>query len=101
FPGDENDDWIVEIFEDNPEYLWTYMAATLRHALTGCYLAAGKDIKLPEWGFNETAVYCGRNVPSKKGVGLDAIWVVFNSTHPHGSVGGFLSNIFKSFNLFE
>ncbi|ESK90097.1 glycosyltransferase family 39 protein [Moniliophthora roreri MCA 2997] len=116
FHGDANDDWVVETLKDNSEYLWTHMPFRLRHAITGCYLATGEGIKLPEWGFNETAVYCDRTVPSKEALGLNVVWVVFNSTHPHvlpekftegrsGSVkfesGGFISNFFKSFNLFE
>lgn len=64
FPGDINDDWIVEIDKDEtpPGEAQEAIKAIktkfrLKHATSGCYLFS-HDVKLPKWGFGQQEVTC-------------------------------------------
>ncbi|KAK7038696.1 Dolichyl-phosphate-mannose--protein mannosyltransferase 1 [Paramarasmius palmivorus] len=115
FPGDGNDDWIVEIPSASERHgeLWTHIPFRLKHALTNCYLTAGQD-RLPEWGLGNFEVYCDCNAELTE-VMANTLWVVSSSSHPHVEASvqsdaepasaeekeSFMSNVFASFNLFE
>lgn len=64
FEGDQNDDWIIEIDEDEstPGEAQKVVKAIetkfrLRHAMTGCLLFS-HEVKLPSWGFEQQEVTC-------------------------------------------
>ncbi|OCH87088.1 glycosyltransferase family 39 protein [Obba rivulosa] len=83
FPGDANDDWIVEIERgDRRDRESAHRLRTLRtqfrlrHALSGCYLFSHK-VKLPEWGFEQQEVTCNKNA-----VRANSLWFVETSYHP-------------------
>lgn len=83
YPGDANDDWIVEIYKgDKRDRESSKRLRTLRthfrlkHAMTGCYLFSHK-VKLPEWGFEQQEVTC-----NKQAVKPNSLWYIETAEHP-------------------
>ncbi|BEJ13148.1 hypothetical protein CspHIS471_0303220 [Cutaneotrichosporon sp. HIS471] len=84
FPGDANDDFVVEIAKETRgkdrqarhrlRTLRTHFR--LRHAMTGCYLFSHK-VKLPEWGFEQQEVTCNKN-PTWD----NSLWYIETNVHP-------------------
>lgn len=83
FPGDANDNWVVEVergAREDPESskrvrtLRTHFR--LRHQLQGCYLFSHK-VKLPDWGWEQQEVTCNKN--AKK---ANSLWYVESAIHP-------------------
>jgi len=67
-PGviDPHDNWVIEIFDgktkNSTNYVKTFDTTfRLRHKNTGCYLFS-HSVKLPEWGFDQQEVACGREI---------------------------------------
>ncbi|EIN04348.1 glycosyltransferase family 39 protein [Punctularia strigosozonata HHB-11173 SS5] len=82
FPGDMNDDWILEIDHGSggDRESWKRLRTLrtqfkLKHALSGCYLFSHK-VKLPEWGFEQQEVTCNKNA-----VRENSLWYVETNTH--------------------
>ncbi|KAL5488421.1 PMT1 [Sanghuangporus weigelae] len=82
FPGDANDNWVVEIEHgasedpESPKRLRTLRTVfRLRHQLQSCYLFSHK-VKLPEWGWEQQEVTCNKN--AKK---ANSLWYIETSTH--------------------
>ena len=82
FPGDVNDNWVVEIEhgdkmdrESETRLRSLHTTFRLRHVLTGCYLFSHK-VRLPEWGFDQQEVTCNTNA-----VKPNSLWYIETSTH--------------------
>ncbi|KAJ7281955.1 MIR motif-containing protein, partial [Mycena rebaudengoi] len=70
FPGDANDNWVVELTEGS---VLTVMAPfKLRHQLTGGFLSSRGEI-LPAWGLGLQEVVCDHRHPQ------DTLWVIEES----------------------
>ncbi|CAH7670957.1 dolichyl-phosphate-mannose-protein mannosyltransferase [Phakopsora pachyrhizi] len=86
FPGDANDEWIIEIVSKESDTKLDPISSKrlrsirtkfrLRHPLQNCYLFSHK-IRLPEWGFGQQEVTCNRN-PTM----ANSLWYIESSTHP-------------------
>ncbi|KAG0151050.1 hypothetical protein CROQUDRAFT_651569 [Cronartium quercuum f. sp. fusiforme G11] len=86
FPGDANDEWIVEIVSKHSELVTDPISGTrlralrtkfrLRHPLQNCYLFSHR-VKLPDWGFEQQEVSCNKN-PTL----ANSLWYIESSTHP-------------------
>jgi dolichyl-phosphate-mannose--protein O-mannosyl transferase len=79
--GDDNDVWIVEVYNDewaNKTQPWMSMRTTVRfqHAELGCYLF-GHSVNLPEWGLGQLEVTC-----SFQGKIENSFWYVESNFHP-------------------
>lgn len=61
--GDLNDNWKVELLDNNVEDTTVKALSTrfrLKHTLTGCYLFS-HEVSLPDWGFSQQEVTCAKN----------------------------------------
>ncbi|MBW0478288.1 hypothetical protein O181_018003 [Austropuccinia psidii MF-1] len=86
FPGDANDEWIVEIVSQQSDVVNDPISAQrlrtlrtkfrLRHSLQNCYLFSHK-VRLPNWGFNQQEVTCNQ-LPTL----TNSLWYIETSTHP-------------------
>lgn len=83
FEGDYNDNWQVKIVKqmsvgddakDHVQALRTYFQ--LEHTMMGCLLYS-KNVKLPEWGFEQQEVSCIRN-----GNFHNTVWMIEFNEHP-------------------
>jgi dolichyl-phosphate-mannose-protein mannosyltransferase len=82
YPGDANDDWILEIERgdkrdrESGKRLRTLRTVfRLKHALTNCYLFSHK-VKLPDWAYEQQEVTCNKNA-----VRENSLWYIETSTH--------------------
>lgn len=83
FPGDANDDWIIEIDKaaSAPGLAQEHVRAIetkfrLRHAITGCLLFS-HETKLPKWGFEQQEVTCATS-----GVPELTLWYIEGNDNP-------------------
>ncbi|KAH9468532.1 hypothetical protein Pst134EA_009070 [Puccinia striiformis f. sp. tritici] len=86
YPGDANDEWIVEIVSKESDTKHDPISAKqlrtlrtkfrLRHSLQNCYLFTHK-VKLPDWGFGQQEVTCNRN-PTL----ASSLWYIESNYHP-------------------
>ncbi|RKP27669.1 Dolichyl-phosphate-mannose-protein mannosyltransferase-domain-containing protein [Syncephalis pseudoplumigaleata] len=83
FPGDSNDDWIIEVVDYDrrvPQAKRQIMALhtyfRLRHANLGCYLSSHNAV-LPSWGFGQGEVTCIRDGNPK-----NLVWRITAHHHP-------------------
>ncbi|EJD00774.1 glycosyltransferase family 39 protein [Fomitiporia mediterranea MF3/22] len=82
FPGDANDNWVVEIehgaredSESSKRLRTLRTVFRLRHQLQNCYLFSHK-VKLPDWGYEQQEVTCNKN--AKK---ANSLWYVETAMH--------------------
>ena len=83
FPGDYNDDWIVEIDKSKsaPGEAQDFVKSIdtkfrLKHAASGCYLFS-HNTKLPKWGFEQQEVSCAH-----AGQPFLTLWYIEDSVNP-------------------
>lgn len=83
FPGDANDDFIVEVVRHKtPESAQIQVTAIktifrLKHAMTGNYLFSS-EVKLPSWGFEQQEVTC-----ASSGVRPLTHWYIETNEHEY------------------
>ncbi|KAH9818063.1 family 39 glycosyltransferase [Melampsora americana] len=73
FPGDANDEWIVEIVSRLKALRTKFR---LRHPLQNCYLFSHR-VKLPHWAFDQQEVSCNKN-PTL----ANSLWYIETNDHP-------------------
>lgn len=102
FPGDSNDNWMVEIDHgdrrdrESGKRLRTLRTIfKLRHIYQGCYLFSHK-MKLPEWGFEQQEVTCNKNA-----VRDNSLWFIETNTHPARKHDPFCRLQILSFTIFS
>ncbi|KAA1083779.1 hypothetical protein PGT21_006599 [Puccinia graminis f. sp. tritici] len=86
YPGDANDEWIIEIISKESDLKTDPVSAKqvralrtkfrLRHSLQNCYLFSHK-VRLPDWGFGQQEVTCNRN-PTL----ASSLWYIESNYHP-------------------
>lgn len=86
FPGDANDEWIVEIVSRQSDTSFDRESGTrlkalrtkfrLRHPLQNCYLFSHR-VKLPHWAFDQQEVSCNKN-PTL----ANSLWYIETNDHP-------------------
>ncbi|PLW21106.1 hypothetical protein PCANC_05481 [Puccinia coronata f. sp. avenae] len=86
YPGDANDEWIIEIVSKESDVKTDPISAQrvralrtkfrLRHSLQYCYLFSHK-VRLPDWGFGQQEVTCNRN-PTL----ASSLWYIESNYHP-------------------
>ncbi|WAQ84539.1 hypothetical protein PtA15_5A109 [Puccinia triticina] len=86
YPGDANDEWIIEIVSKESDVKADPISARqvralrtkfrLRHSLQNCYLFSHK-VRLPDWGFGQQEVTCNRN-PTL----ASSLWYIESNYHP-------------------
>lgn len=86
YPGDANDEWIVEIVSKESDIIDDPISSQklralrskfrLRHALQNCYLFSHK-VRLPDWGFGQQEVTCNR-IPTH----ANSLWYIETNVHP-------------------
>ncbi|KAG0265929.1 Protein O-mannosyltransferase 2 [Actinomortierella ambigua] len=100
--GDSNDDWVVEIAEeqgagekdDRVRSLTTRFR--LRHKMLGCLLSA-ENANLPQWGFKQIEVFCDQRNRTKSDYSIWNIEHHWNEKLPAGAPGQYKSSFWRNF----
>ncbi|KAF9577841.1 Protein O-mannosyltransferase 2 [Lunasporangiospora selenospora] len=100
--GDENDEWIVEIVDEqsNNRMDGTLRALAssfvLRHKRLGCLLTAERT-SLPSWGFNQIEVFCDRRAKTNRAYSIWNVEHHWNERLPPGKIEHYKSRFWSNF----
>ncbi|KAG0053551.1 Protein O-mannosyltransferase 2 [Gryganskiella cystojenkinii] len=100
--GDVNDEWIVEIVEEQSSHPkdGTLRSLTtsfrLRHRMVGCLLTA-ENVNLPQWGFRQIEVTCDQRNRTKSAFSTWNIEQHWNDKLPAGGQSQYKSKFWRDF----